>query len=298
MTRRFKAFPPFIGHIRIPLSSRRAAVTAAALYTPGRPVTAFLRRLSLAYLASLGPRFLPGPARPWTPPFDDGKWTQLMSVLRGAVSFDDFAVYQRRQSVRRGFALLLISNGTGVGFVRVNRDRHVRFRREFEALGLLREARPLCFRAPEPICQGDLDEWSFLVTSALPPGKHQIARNPPLSAIAQDIQRALRTLPRPPETPDEWLPMHGDLVPINLRDAGDGQILLYDWESIKWGPPGADEVMYRTAEAVIAGRKPSLEGWPEAREFWLERFSRPASRDAAHQKWAVAMQEALRAGER
>jgi hypothetical protein len=294
MADQYKLFPPFVGHINIPLSNRRAAVAAAGLYTPGRWTTSLLRLASLTYLRLVGPRFLPGSTHTWTPPMDREPWDEIFARIEAAVgTVEEFAIYERRQSTRTGFSLLLLRGGSPVAFARVNRDRHERIRKEFLVLGLLRDARPLRFDAPEPIACGDVREWSYLVTTALLPGRHRIAKDPPLGMITDDIHRALQPLPCPPDTPPHWKPMHGDLVPINLRDAGNGRMVLYDWESVAWAPPGADQVMYRAAEAVLSGKRVALDEWAEAKAFWQVRFARPARRSPEGQTWAVAMQRLL-----
>jgi hypothetical protein len=296
MADKYKAFPPFVGHIKIPVSSRRAAVAAAALYTPGRWTTSLLRNASLTYLRLFGPRFFPGATHAWTPPMDRETWVDVVARIEAAVGMvEELAIYERRQSARTGFSLLLLRDGSPVGFTRVVRERRERIHREFEVLGHLRDARPLRFQAPEPIACGDVGAWSYLVTSALLPGQHRVAKDPPLDAITRDIQRALQPLPRPPGTAPHWQPIHGDLVPINLRDTGDGQLVLYDWESVKWAPPGADQVMYRAAEAVLTGKPVALDEWPEARAFWHARFARPVRRSPEGEAWAAAMRRLLEA---
>lgn len=296
MAGKYKAFPPFVGHIKVPVSSQQAALAAAAMYAPARRVTSLLRRASLAYLKLAGPRLLPGVAQDWTPPMENEIWSELFARLGKVVGpIDDFAIYERRQSIRSGFTLLLLRRGSPVAYVRVVRELRERVHREYDVLGMLRSARPLQFRAPEPIACGDLKDWSYLVTSAVLLGEHRVAKAPPLEAITRDIQRALLPLSRPVGTPPHWLPMHGDLQPVNLRDSGDGQLVLLDWESVKWGPPGADEVMYRATEAVLTGRHLSLDEWPEAKEYWRARLARPGSRSPKVQAWTTAMQRLLNA---
>ena len=59
--------------------------------------------------------------------------------------------------------------------------------------------------------------------------------------VAADVSRSLAgRFQRPAEVPGHWLPMHGDLVPWNLREDERGQLWLLDWEDVGWGPPLAD----------------------------------------------------------
>jgi hypothetical protein len=296
MTGKYKQFPPFVGHIKIPASTRKAALASAMLYAPGRRLSMLFHRISLVYLKLAGPGLLPGAAQDWIPPMETETWRGLLAKLEGTVGrIDEFAIYERRQKARVGFTLLLLRDASPVAFVRVNRDRHERFRREYEALALVRDARPRSFRAAAPIACGDHDAWSFLATSVLLASRHQVAAAPPVVAIAEEIRQALEPLPVPPGTPVHWQPMHGDFTPSNLRDVGSGELVLYDWEHVGWAPPGADEVMYRAAEAVLRGRDVRLGEWPEARAYWSERIAAVRSRGPEEQAWAVAMQRILNA---
>ena len=59
--------------------------------------------------------------------------------------------------------------------------------------------------------------------------------------VTVDVSRVLAgKLDRPSDIPAHWLPMHGDLVPWNLREDDHGQLWLLDWEDAGWGPPLAD----------------------------------------------------------
>jgi hypothetical protein len=279
VTDKYKSFPPFVGHIRIPVSSRKSASAGAAMYQPAKKMTTLLRRVSLAYLNIAGPRLLPGVARGWTPPMEKESWSNLLEQLEANVGpIEEFAIHERRrQSVRSGFTLLLLRRGSPIGFVRVVRDLRERIRREYEVLSLLQAAHPLSFRAPEPISWGDFNAWSYIVTSAVPPGEHRVAEAPPVETIIQDIQRALSPLSSPAGTPPHWVPMHGDIY-TNLRDTGSGQLVLYDWESVRWGPPGADEVLYWVSKAVLTGDPIVMDKWPEAKAYWQARFAARAAR--------------------
>jgi aminoglycoside phosphotransferase (APT) family kinase protein len=94
--------------------------------------------------------------------------------------------------------------------------------------------------------------------------------------VVEEIAAALRTLPRAAETPPHWRPMHGDLTPWNLRRLDAGPMILFDWEDAGWGPPGADEVLFRATEAALgSGRKGNDErDHEEALAFWQERLAR------------------------
>ena len=104
-----------------------------------------------------------------------------------------------------------------------------------------------------------------------------------------------------PEIPSHWQPIHGDLVPWNLREDNEGQLWLLDWEDAGWGPPLADYVRYfvayqslrwssghRIADLmrVTLAREPT-KVIEEAARFWLEHRNlqpMPNSRDWPRQK--------------
>jgi thiamine kinase-like enzyme len=111
-----------------------------------------------------------------------------------------------------------------------------------------------------------------------------------LADLERDIRRSLSDwLPSPAGTPDHWVPIHGDLTPWNLRRTtysrgSDSRPFLIDWESTRWGPPGADTVYLWLSSAASdirasarAARRQVLELSPDNREesraFWFEIIS-------------------------
>jgi hypothetical protein len=288
-----KRFPPIIGRIKIPVSSREAALKAAAIYAPVGRVRPWIHSLSLAYLKLLGPKWLPGKTRPWSVAMDAKVWEKLNGKLQGICgAYDDCAVYERRQKTRLGFGMLLFREGADIAFVRVNHNRHARVRLEHEALRLLQRSLPSVFNAPKPLGVGALMEWAYLATTVVLSGQHRPAIDAPIEDITAEIQSALKELPRTPDIPDHWVPMHGDLTPWNLR-AGEQGLVLYDWEHVGWGPPGADETMYRATSAVLSGDRASLTSWPEARAFWLQRIADSALGNYKLERHRAALRQLL-----
>jgi glycosyltransferase involved in cell wall biosynthesis len=141
------------------------------------------------------------------------------------------------------------------------------------------------FRAPQRLTSFGVGDWSVCQSELLPschrPAMLDVER---LRAVARDASRALDgVLERPADAQPHWQPMHGDLVPWNLREDHEGHLWLLDWEDAAWGPPLADVVRYivaqhslqgRSSEEIaaavrtaLAGESPAAIG--EAAVFWL-----------------------------
>jgi hypothetical protein len=268
---RFKRFAPGTDHVHVPVSSREAALAGIAFYTACRPET--MRAQKRAWLATkiLGPRVLAGPASPWAPPMQVDEWHALLARWRRSVSdFDSFAV-SFRGGADGGVRVLLLLGGEARAVAKVHSAKSHRCGREELALTLMAESRPRTFGVPRIVASGREGEWRYLLLRPLPPGIHRVADNPPLTRIVAEIHTGLSGLPRPEDAPRHWNPMHGDLAPWTLRHAADGGLVILDWEEVAWAPPGADEVLYRAADAAITGRHPGPIHVREAVEFWRRR---------------------------
>lgn len=125
--------------------------------------------------------------------------------------------------------------------------------REMHVLTLL-EREPLpCVATPRVRSGGRLtDGCMFVATTAIGLDKQWPAVDEPLRMFEADLARCLRRLERPPDAPPDFVPVHGDLTPWNLRRTGRG-LALFDWESAGWGPAGSDIAHYREASASLPG---------------------------------------------
>jgi hypothetical protein len=269
---RYKDFPPGWGHIKVPMSSRRAALAGLALYTPCLPRGLWAQRAAMACVAILGPRALPGRSFPWVP-MREIEWLELSDAWRRELGeFDDVAGYSQLQPSRTGLALLLLHRGSPIAFVKLRQDDRESLANERRALEAVWGYRPRAFRVPEPLLSGSVCDWHYLASAPLPPRLHRPPRNPPLKAILEEVETALADLPRPVEAPDHWRPMHGDFTPGNLRQlSGESLPVLVDWEDAGWAPPGADEVFYRANRAALQHRPVHCGATREAVQFWQER---------------------------
>lgn len=288
----YKDFPPGWGHLKVPLSSRRAAIAGLGLYTASRPKALWVQRATCAAVAILGPGALWGRRFPWSP-IDETKWEALAARWRDELgTFDEVAGYSRLQASRGGVALLLLRNGSPIAFVKLRQGDEEELCNERRALDAVWSYGPRAFLVPQPLHAGRFDDWNYLATAPLPAGMHRPPRDPPLPAILEEVAAALAGLPRPPGTPDHWRPMHGDFAPWSLRRLAGGSLALVDWEKAGWAPPGADEVFYRAAQEALQHGRAARGAAPEAVRFWRARVAaRPENaRDA---RLARALEAAL-----
>ena len=273
-TTRFKSFPPGMGHIKVPITSRGAAASALTLYAACRPRAVWMHRFALAAIGVAGARALPGRAMPWEPPMGADPWRELLAEWSARFGrFDDFAIGERSQRSRTGFSVLLLAQGRPRAFVKLRRGDHDALHAEGVVIQRMARFQPRSFTVPEPLGWGSVDEWGYLATAALPSPRHRIPESPPFGTLGAEIDLALRALPRPPETPGHWRPMHGDLTPWNLRQLPRGELVLFDWEDAAWAPPGADEVLYRASLTALGGPHSGPCPDNEAVNFWLARVS-------------------------
>jgi len=185
------------------------------------------------------------------------QWDDLTETWRRTLGqFERFALIVRRQHSRTGFALLLLHAGRSVAFVKV-RDEASPLVREERALAALQERPAPSVKAPAPLASGTSESWTWLATSPMTSRPHVPEDNAPVDDVVAELQERLSGLPRPPDTPVHWTPMHGDLTPWNLRSSS-GQRWLLDWEDAGYGPPGADALYYRVTCASVRIEAPPL----------------------------------------
>lgn len=275
---RYKDFPPGWNHILVPVESRATARAGLAMYTPCRRRGEASQMLAWRAVGWFGPGILPGRSIEWSPPAPTERWDRLMARLRKLVGdFDGHVVYERREQ-RPGVLLVLLRGGATVAFVKIRLEPDDAFGVEAEALDLVARSAHGSFSSPQLMGSGELEGWSYLVTSPLPAGRHRMLRHGPPPELYREVTISLAGLPRRDDAPDHWEPMHGDLTPWNLRSFGNGPWLI-DWESADWGPPHADEVLYRATAAAL-GRpvdSPTPPDIDEAVEHWRAEVRRRAA---------------------
>jgi hypothetical protein len=271
---RYKDFPPGWGHLKIPTSSRAAALAGLALYAPCKRRAIWAQRAAWLAVQLVGPACLPGQSRVWRPPLEPGSWDALLETLRSRLGkFDAIAGYQRLQVSRPGFALLLLRQDQPIAFVKLRQGPGTPFVNEARAQAEVWRFGPRSFSVTEPFGVGEACGWHYFAVGALPPRLHRPPHDPPLSTILAEIGQALAGLPMTPDTPAHWRPMHGDFTPWNLRSVGKA-LCLIDWEDAAWAPPGADEVLYRASRAALRGRVTDFQAPMETLLFWEQRVER------------------------
>jgi len=269
----FKEFPPGVKHIKVSLSSREAAVAALTLYSPCRPRAVWMRHTAFVLLRLVGARALPGRAIRWEPPMGREEWLDLCNQWRAQIGpFDGFAIGERAQQNRSGFFVLLLQRGRPTAFVKIRARDAGGLAHEYAVTQRVWAASPRSFSVPEPLALDRRGDWHYLAVAPLTSVRHGVPRDPPLGEIASEIGDALRDLPRHPDCPDHWVPMHGDLTPWNLRELPDRRLVLFDWEDAAWAPPGADEVLYRVSNAAVGNAIPGRHAAREAVRFWADRI--------------------------
>ncbi|HET9011444.1 MAG TPA: phosphotransferase, partial [Gemmatimonadaceae bacterium] len=269
----YKAFPPSWGPLRIPLSSRRAALAGLSLYSACRPRALLAQRTAWVSVALLGPRALTGRSAPWDP-IPPAEWQALEEAWRAEFgAFDEIAGYQRTDPTRGGVAMLLLNAGRAVAFVKARRGDDASLAREVWATQAAWRAPLRSFRVAEPLGSGEVAGWTFAAFAPLPARPHQPPAHPPLHSIVAELDQVLDALPRSAATPANWRPMHGDFTPWNLRQTDGRALYLVDWEDVSWAPPGADEVLYRATAAALNHQPAQPVHAPEAIAFWRARIA-------------------------
>nr|WP_062338448.1 phosphotransferase [Herbidospora sakaeratensis] len=259
----FVRYPPGRANVWIPVGDARSAAAGLSLLTFSKPLPLLAQRILHRSVLVAGPWLLPGRRERWQAPVE--RWDQILREVAEIVGpVDEVALYLRPQASRPGAAALLLQKGRPAGFLKV-RDG---LDHEAQVLRLLDGGDG--FRAP--VVLGQRPSW--LLISAMEPVPARPFRGVDVVDLTGRIQRLLAKLPKPPGTPDHWLPMHGDLTPWNLRRTRGRTPWLIDWEDAAWAPPGADEVYYRAAETTLFGVDPVPTGYAEAAAHWEAVISR------------------------
>ncbi|MDX1622634.1 MAG: phosphotransferase [Gemmatimonadota bacterium] len=276
---RYKRFPPFGGNLLLSTSSRRAALSALALYPACRARAVWGQRVARAAVELFGTGVLPGREVTWEPERECPLWPEL--VEQWSRRFGRLRATGVFESVGAGFSALLSRQDEPVGFVKLGgAGRSIG--NEREAIRAMGGHDPRSFAVPEVLDAGSIDGWHWILTGSLPAEPTREPADPPLGTILEEVQAGLSALSRPPDAPAHWRPMHGDFTPWNLRRLADGVLLLFDWERAGWGPPDADRVFYLATRAAVHGDAPPDGAARETTGYWREAILK---RDRVRDSW-------------
>lgn len=272
-----KPFLPGRANVLVPLRPPADGPAALALYSPSRRRAVLARDAAWWLIRITGARTLPWRGTTWRPPMPPATWTGLVTALQRRLGVPtSMAFYRPRDRYRQSFAMLWMDEGAAKAFVKVSPDDSgAGCRPEWTALAAVALATPQVFRAPEPITHIAQEGWQAIAMTALGTARHQPAIID-VGDVASEVSRCLADIPRPDGTAAHWEPMHGDLTPWNLRCVGGASPMLFDWADAGWGPPGADEVLYRATTAAMDDRPPLpwADDVLEARRYWAQEIPR------------------------
>lgn len=193
----------------------------------------------------------------WWPRAPDWAWPPespgdiVAGLQRHVAGISLIGVAAPRQPDRRRLSLLCRAHGAEV-IVKLGLPDDG-LETETTALRLLADAPLPGIATPTVVAAGRLgrdDSVAFLVTDALGLTKQRPAIDVDLATFEADLGRRLASLPRPPGTAADAVPVHGDLAPWNLRRTAGG-LALFDWEAAGWGAPGSDLTHYRATCASL-----------------------------------------------
>ncbi len=194
-------------------------------------------------------------------------WLDLLAALsKDGLRTDVVAVHRRTSRRGPGFSAATLEGGEITAFVRV--AGHQDIQAELAILELVRKGDPATFLYPVVTGTGSLGDMAYLTTTSVLNGFHRPPRRPPLEEIVSEVQAVLEPLPRGPEVRPEWVPIHGDLTPWNLRESKLG-LSLIDWEDATWGPSGADELLYTETARFVGQPALAPRFSREAAEYWI-----------------------------
>jgi thymidylate kinase len=287
---KFRRYPPGLGHVLIPAKPKAAALAGSTLYAATRTRGLLAHRVGRGMLRAFGTGWLPVACEAQVPFNEDHREALVSFIRENGLNPDGSALYTRTQSERGGYSVLVLSDAKPIAFVRIGQPGELES--ECRALDLLDAFAPETFRYPKLIAKSTLGSLDLVLQSVVLEGYHRPPRHPPLQEILAEVQAALGSFPKQPNTPDHWVPMHGDFTPWNLRQNG-GHLSLIDWESVEWGPPLGDQVLYEAASLALSRRSPSRSFNTEAAGFWLERLG--AAENSRDARLTTRMREVLQA---
>lgn len=286
----YKRFPPKVGKVFLPLTGRDDALSTLTLLSPVKRLAVWGTAVARWIVAASGPGALPGRRLDIESPVDEAAWRRLCAEWEAAWGpWTAIGFYSRPEASRPGYAMLLVKDGRPLAFVKIRRTDLASLENEVRALELLGGDPTVEFWVPRVLSTGGTDGWRFVAIEPLPAGLHRPHWTADLGAVTAEVRTRLTGLPKAPETPSHWQPMHGDFTPWNLRRTSSGRAILVDWEYAGWGPPRADEALFLATRALTTGELASDCDAVEAIEFWHGRISGWPRVQGRRGKYAASM---------
>lgn len=246
----YVAYPPGGDFLLLPRAPARATRTGLALYEAVEPRQLVALRLGDLLARSRLHRLLPSATHARV---DWAWWSRLVTEVAephvGRVAHISFRI----PSSARVAALLADERGRPVGFAKITEGPRTSLAAAVD--GQLARQRPRTFIAPTPLVDDHLDGVDFRLLEPLPEGPH---RPPPddvarVNEVVDEFHTLARDLQPPANVPAHHVACHADLTPRNLRVTADDRWMLFDWDTVRWGPRLADELRYWCAALVYRG---------------------------------------------
>jgi hypothetical protein len=187
---------------------------------------------------------------------------------------------------RRDRVQLIFADRSGRPEIVAKFSRNPHTRLEQAVRARMRQLGPLSFLTPRPLAEGEVDGWHFSVDQAVDAGFHRPASLSPdkRRRVVGEYQSAFADLVARPGRL-----VHGDFAPWNVREAGGGGLIVFDWEEVGAGPELADELWHVINTQLVRRSGPSQvaatarrqlptdrgSAIAEAAEFWLRRLNLP-----------------------
>ncbi len=270
--------------LHIPVGLGRGSAAAIATSMACKPFPVAVHHLAWAAAGIGGTIVIPGRRGPLEVP---PSFAAVMESVRDAVGpFDTAAVSTRRQADRPAYLVLAFRDKLPVAFVKI-----VPFESaggpsvERQCLAQLSQSTTAPVLVPRLLATGESHEYEWTAMTPLPARPHRPAWRVDAESIARWLQTELgAVLPR--TGPSDWVPIHGDFAPWNLRKfLGDGTG-LYDFEDARYGPGDADVTFWNLACATLRRRplqqlvqRSTYQFWEE---FLTERLSQQTTPDLDH----------------
>lgn len=233
------------------------------------------------WLASRAVGLVPGKDVEWSAPFAGDEfrgWLAAISTATGGMP-KSWVVHLPVDRRRRRFNLLLLDHEhRPSAFAKFTMNPPSVLANA--AMARLSDKPPDRSWTPIQLAAGELGDFSYLLTTAMPRGPHGPAK---LGArdrrmILDELQDRLHGIATPPD-----VVVHGDFAPWNVRALSSGKVAVVDWEQATGGPIAADELWYLACSlsARAAGPQtitPKLSSYSRidlvtAAHFWLEKLT-------------------------